>query len=147
MTSLFLDTSYFIAIVSRRDDNHRAAEGIHNTIVSINNIEFYTFWLVLTELLGFFGGKGKSLRVSASRAVRSLLDEKIVKVISTEPDDLDTAFNLYSGRIDKPYSLVDCHIMISIWKLGLSGVISFDGDFAKEGIHTIRSGQDALLFS
>lgn len=144
MTSFFLDTSYLIAIIHKRDGNHHTALEIYRNMASIGKPSFYVSWPVLSEFLGFFSHKGQYLRMAAADAVSSLLLESDVLPIEAGQEDYNEAFKLYASRNDKEFSLVDCHTIISVRKFEISGVVSFDGDFDDEGIVVIRTGKDVL---
>lgn len=76
-----------------------------------------------------------------------MLGGRDIHLIEIGQKEYREAFDLYVSRDDNGFSLVDCHIMTSVRKFGISGVVSFDGDFDDEGIAVIRTNIDALPFS
>jgi predicted nucleic acid-binding protein len=88
---------------------------------------------VLVEFLNCFSGKGSKLRGLAAEMARSILDNPNVRVHQQTRGSFLSGLELYSQRVDKKYSLVDCVSMIVMRKQGLQEILTGDHHFAQEG--------------
>ena len=139
MLSPFLDTSFLIALVSKRDNCHEEAKSIYEQLEQMRSVLPYTSKFVMLEYLGFFSKWGLRWRKDASSAVRSLLGNSGIRFVNFGDAEFDAALELYEKRVDKRFSLVDCHIICTVQKFNLAGVISFDSDFDQEGVFLINA--------
>ena len=146
MPSLFLDTSYLVAILDPEDKWHQKAVSINNKISSRRDFSIFVSTPVLTEFLGFFSKYSPPLRRAAAKGVKGMISDASVSVIYTQKSEFLEALELYASRQDKKYSLVDCHIMCMTKRMKLTGVLSFDGDFDDEGIFQIDSERKMAAF-
>src|SRR3954447_20297910 len=105
MTPIFGDTSFDIALVSPRDQNHvRATERAAQ--VAAGGRLMVTTRAVLLEI-------GNSLARRAFRAkavdlLHGIAGDPKVEVVEVTPENYASAVALYRGRPDKDWGLVDC---------------------------------------
>ncbi|HEX7677259.1 MAG TPA: PIN domain-containing protein [Thermoanaerobaculia bacterium] len=133
MTEYFADTWFFVARLDRSDSHHTRARQLDGrlrfaTIVTHDG--------VLTEVLSFFSGYGRSSRMEASRAIRDIVDAKIA--LPTSRDLFLSALSLYESRLDKEYSLVDCMSMTLMRERGIIHVFTNDHHFRQEGFTVVN---------
>lgn len=130
MSEVFADTQYWIAIINPHDQWHQRAVTVSQ---SLGTRRLVTTEDLLVEVLNFFAGYGVQMRQTAAQAVRSILHNANVEVLSILPDDLSLGLALYESRLDKGYSLTDCTAMNAMRRKGISEVLSGDKHFAQEG--------------
>jgi len=130
MKNIFLDTSYFIAILDRKDKNHEFAKSVAK---NLKPCVFITSQIVLTEFLNYFSGRGKILRDNAMQLIEDLKSDKLVTIIPQTSRLFNKAVELYKGRSDKRYSLTDCSSMIILRSENIQEVLTTDKHFNQEG--------------
>jgi predicted nucleic acid-binding protein len=102
---VFVDTGFWIALLNEGDELHKQALVLAK---DFQNVQWITTHMVLTELLNYLGSKGKNVRRAAAALVQGLQKTSKVVVVRQTSTQFDNAFNLYSQRPDKAWSLTDC---------------------------------------
>ena len=127
---MFVDTNYWVAILSPRDQWHEAACKARD---SLRAAKLVTSELVLIEVLNGFSGFGEGGRQSAAGlAIRILCDPAIETILHTH-SAFTEGLALYEARRDKAYSLIDCVSMNAMRERGITEVLTHDTNFAQEG--------------
>jgi predicted nucleic acid-binding protein len=103
----FVDTWFFVAFIDRRDSDYLKARRLRT---KIRDTQLLTHEGVLAEVLAFFSDETPHLRTEAARIVREALRQ--IDVMSIDRTLFLRALDLYEGRPDKEYSLVDCMSMV-----------------------------------
>jgi predicted nucleic acid-binding protein len=136
MKRVFADTSYWIAVINRRDGLAGRAQEVRSRL---GNARIVTTHEVLAELLNGFSEKhGAHLRSVAVAVVRAILDAPDVDVIGQSVESFLSGFGRYEDRPDKGYSLTDCVSMNAMDGERIHQVLTADRHFRQEGY-------DALL--
>ncbi len=130
MSEVFADTQYWIAIINPHDQWHQRAVTVSQTL---GPVQLVTTDDMLVEVLNFFAGYGAPMRQTAAHAVRSILQNANVEVLSILPIDFALGLALYESRLDKGYSLTDCTAMNAMRGNGITEVLTRDKHFAQEG--------------
>lgn len=144
MSGLFIDSSFYIALVSEVDRWHKDALEIDYSLSNNNSLRLVTSNAVLTEFLAFFSRK-LGFRKAASEAVEQLILEKRITTFELTNEAFLSALSLYHSRLDKRYSLVDCFSMDIMNKLNIRHIVSYDGDFSQEGFTLVREQSELPL--
>jgi predicted nucleic acid-binding protein len=129
MRRYFVDTWYLIALTDRFDANHTLALRIEPVT---RGRALVTHEAVLTEFLTFFADAGSITRQMAVRRVRAILEQP-QWTVARSSDLFPFALDLYSRRLDKAYSLVDCMSMSLMRERGITHVLTNDHHFRQEG--------------
>jgi hypothetical protein len=125
--TVFLDTSYLLALIRIRDARHEAA-----LAASANHVgPFVTTDLVLVEL-------ANSLSQPPNRAAVAAVIDKIradgnAQVVPFDSEGMEKALALYKGRPDKDWGLVDCFSFVVMKEGRLRVALSFDEHFRQAG--------------
>ncbi len=130
MRTVFVDTSFWVANIDRRDSLHEKALLVQ---ASMGQCRIVTSVGVLTELLNYFSAGGQAVRRLAVEAVELLMDDPGVAV---EPPSLDlfrAAVERYQARPDKTYSLTDCETMCIMDREGIDEILTADRHFEQAG--------------
>jgi len=131
---VFADTLYWGAVLHPLDQYRtqviRARE-------ALGDIGLVTTDEVLTELLDGLAQRGSHLREAASRAVRTILNDRRVTVHPQSRESFLAGLRLYEQRDDKGYSLVDCISMTTMRRQGISEVLTNDRHFMQEGFQIL----------
>jgi len=132
--TLFLDTSYAIALSSPSDQLHepavRAAERIESERAS----------LVTTRAVTLEIGNALSklkYRRAAVELLQSLEDDPAVEVVPLTEELYERAAQLYGARADKEWGLTDCVSFVVMRERGLTEALTADEHFSQAGFRAV----------
>ena len=135
MQRFFVDTFYWIALISRHDTWHRHVR-IFNRSLRYDD-RFLTTDAVIVELLATFSDAGPYLRHQAVTHVEAMLANPFLQVIEVARPLLLEGITLYKNRPDKGYSLTDCISMQVMRQAELTDVLTNDHHFTQEGFRIL----------
>ena len=130
MKAVFVDTVYWVAAVRPGDQWQGASSRAKETL---GPVRLVTTDEVLGEFLNALSPYGSTLRSKAVEMVRAIMADPNVTVLPQSRASFRKAMDLYAGRPDKQYSLVDCSSMDSMRAQGLQEVLTHDRHFSQEG--------------
>ncbi len=125
---IFVDTSFFIALLDPRDQNHsRAAEALAeyrgqslpDVLLTTNNVVLESITVARYEV-------GHALAV---RTGEMLYGEQLARVHRTTAEEEAAGFAYFQKYGDKSYSAVDCLSFAIMERLGIREALTFDSDF------------------
>jgi predicted nucleic acid-binding protein len=130
MTSVFADTSFWLA---RTDPRDQWAIAARRALASVLESQFVTADFVLVEFLNALSRYGPAVRSAGIRATRAILSSATVVVVEASRQPLLEALDLFARRGDKSYSLTDCISMNEMRRRRISRVLTSDRNFEQEG--------------
>jgi predicted nucleic acid-binding protein len=125
---IFVDTSFFVALLDPLDKNHARAKGaledfagrrLSDELLTTNNVVLETITVARYEA-------GRRLAV---RAGEMLYGEKLAQLHRTTAEEEAAAFAYLKKYADKEYSAVDCLSFVVMERLGIREALAFDSDF------------------
>jgi predicted nucleic acid-binding protein len=125
---IFVDTSFFVALLDPEDKNHtRAVEALESfqnrrlkdLLLTTNNVVLETITVARYEA-------GHALAVKAGEM---LYGEKLARLHRTSAEEEAAAFAYLRKHEDKEYSAVDCLSFVVMEMLGIREALAFDSDF------------------
>ena len=126
---IFVDTSFFVALLLPKDANHhRAVQAVEelgqvrlaDTLFTTNNVILETITVARYE----------SSHRSAVRAAELLYGGTMAQVYRTTAEDEAEAVGYLRRHADKEYSAVDCLSFVVMLKHAITEAFSFDEDFS-----------------
>ena len=131
---IFADTSFFVAMLFKRDRNHEEASSLarrHGNAgwITTNHVVGET-WTFLRRRAGhaaavaFLDGLDASLRLHVVHATPSVEEE---------------ATSWLKRHDERPYSYVDAVSFVTMRQEQLASALAFDGDFAAAGFIELRA--------
>ena len=124
---IFLDTSYLLALIRKKDARHEAA-----LTASANHAgPFITTDLVLVELANCLSQP--PYRATAVAVIEKIRSDRNTSVISFDSEGMEKALALYKGRPDKAWGLVDCFSFVVMKERRLKVALCFDEHFRQAG--------------
>lgn len=126
---IFVDTSFFAALLLPKDANHRRAVQAVEDLgqVRLSAILLTTNNVILeTITVARYEGNHKT----AVRAAELLYSGTMARVYRTTAEDEAEAVAYLRRHDDKEYSAVDCLSFVIMLKHGISEAFSFDDDFS-----------------
>lgn len=133
MTYTFVDTSFYQALISDRDQHHVTASRI---VQSVRETVVTTQW-VLVELLNSCA-KEPRLRAYAVALVDRISISTATEVVNVTSQQFDEGLRLYRTRMDKGWGLVDCISFQTMWERKITRVLTFDEHFEQAGFEQVR---------
>ena len=130
MKSVFVDTSYFVAILNPKDQWHQRASEARQTIGVVHVV---TSEWVLAEVLNYFAESHTDFRRAAAKLSHELADDAGVELVVASHENYAAGLALYQSRLDKGYSLTDCISMDVMRERGITEILTYDHHFTQEG--------------
>jgi len=130
MRTVFLDTSYFLALIRKKDARHEDA-----LTASANYTgPFITTDLVLVELANCLSQP--PYRETVVAIIEKIRTDGNTMVVPFGSEGMEKALSLYKARPDKAWGLVDCFSFIVIKEKRLKVALCFDEHFRQAGFET-----------
>jgi uncharacterized protein len=133
MTSIFADTSFYLAVINPRDEYHAEAVGM---LGRITTVMVTTEW-VLAELLNTCARDQRN-RQRAVALVNHLRFSNAVEVVPVTSPQFEAGFELYLNRMDKQWGVVDCISFQLMWERSIGQALTFDEHFEQAGFERVR---------
>ena len=134
----FADTSYFEAIMSTRDQYHRAA-------VDASRLpwrQIVTTEFILVELGATFSKPGERTDyLLLDKMARTRTDFLLIAATS---DLLRRGRELFAARPDKAWSLTDCTSFVVMQEHGLTDALTTEHHFTQAGFRALLASSPAL---
>lgn len=131
MTPIFVDTSYYLALVSPRDAYHSQAGQL---AVAIERPLLVTEFVLLEVGNALSRGGLRQLFVEMLAQIRS--DPHTV-VVPASPDLFDKGCQLYARRRDKTWSLTDCTSFVAMEEYQVTDALTTDRHFEQAGFNVL----------
>ncbi len=125
--TLFIDTSYLLALVNIRDKYHLAAVDLSMQI----SPPFVTSDAVLFELGNALAKP--PIRALGVRVLQQIRSDNDIEVVTIDPDLFAQAVSLYRARPNKGWGLTDCSSFVIMQQRGLHEVLTVDSHFEQAG--------------
>ncbi len=129
--TVFVDTSYILALLNSHDEFHQQALILADQIDG----KLITTEAILTEI-------GNTLakpqwRELAVDTLNDLRDHEDVEILSINSDLFSTALKFYSSRMDKEWGLTDCISFIVMKDRKLTDALTTDHHFEQAGFKAL----------
>ena len=134
MTSVFLDTSYLLALEVANDQYHSAAVEHWSRVQDRGLPGLVTTSGVFTEVVTYLNSR--NLHAKAVEVGASLLESPSVQMVHEDEELLADAWQFFIRHADKRYSLTDCASFVLMQRLGLTTAFAFDHHFRQAGFQT-----------
>jgi predicted nucleic acid-binding protein len=127
LESIFIDTSYVVALINERDQYHQEAT---------NLADFYdghSFMISEPVLLEVGNALCGGYKVEASQVISYFIEADDVEVIRLTGDLFQRGFDLYRKYQDKDWGLVDCISFVIMKDHYVNKALTFDRHFSQAG--------------
>ncbi len=125
--TLFIDTSYLLALVNIRDKYHLAAVDLSMQI----SPPFVTSDAVLFELGNALAKP--PIRALGVRVLQQIQADDDIEIVTIDPELFAQTVSLYRARPDKGWGLTDCSSFVIMQQRGLNEVLTADSHFEQAG--------------
>jgi predicted nucleic acid-binding protein len=127
MTTVFVDTFYFVALSNPRDAAHDRAVAWTRTFAG----QFVTTTWVLTEFANHMCDPQN--RQEFIETLQDLRASDKVKIMPSNDSLWDDGLKLFADRPDKEWSLTDCISFVVMHREGLTEALTGDRHFEQAG--------------
>jgi predicted nucleic acid-binding protein len=134
MSAVFADTSYFIALLNRRDPHHNRAIPEHSTPLRTHRPGLTTT-AVLAEVGDGFASRGRW--DLAGPILRDACADPRLHVVTVDCALLERAVAFRAQRADKRWALTDCISFVVMADHGVTAAMSADRDFVQAGFRAM----------
>lgn len=130
MTSVFADTSYWIALLNPRDALHQKARSVS---AHFSSATIFTSEMVLVEFLNSFSEADPRSRGAAVKLAEALRTTARVRVIPQTSEQFEAALQHYKRADDKSWSITDCASFQIMQRERLRSALTHDKHFSQAG--------------
>ena len=127
---VFIDTSAWIALLSKRDALHIAAKRIMENVRQQNASLFTTHFVLIEVADALCKPPRRQITIVYLNRLRSLDNLTIVPLEETL---LENPWHLYCQRLDKDWELTDCTSFIVMWQENITDAFTSDRHFEQAG--------------
>jgi len=131
VAAYFADTSFWIALSSKRDQYHSQAVAWHAAVMRSGS-RIVTTEAVLWEWLNALADT--TTRATAAEGYRRAHADQSVEVVPIDPELNAAAVDLYRSRGDKDWSLTDCISVVVMERHRLTEALTTDHHFEQAGM-------------
>jgi uncharacterized protein len=135
MKAVFADTTYWFALLNRRDALHPRAVAMSRQLSSVDVV---TSEMVFVELLNSFSKGSPVQRLGVISAVEDFRKSDYIIVVPQTPEQFAMAFDRYKQSADKNWSLTDCASFQIMETERITAALTHD-------YHFVQAGFEALL--
>lgn len=125
--AIFIDTSYFLALVNSRDKYHQAAKILAAQVKP----PFVTSSAVLFELGNAMAKP--PYRALGTRTLQQIWVDTGIEVVPVTSDLFSQTVAFYQSRPDKAWGLTDCSSFVIMQQRGLHEALTADRHFEQAG--------------
>jgi predicted nucleic acid-binding protein len=133
-STIFVDTSYLIALFNPRDKFH----GVANE--QTKKIKKFRLNLLTTEVIVIEVADGLStenFRQTATNILQKWLSDNFITVVPMNTELIQRASRLFIERPDKEWSLTDCISFIVMRELNINLALTSDHHFEQAGFRVL----------
>ena len=128
---IFVDTGGFYALADRKDPAHARAARWYRT----SKEPLVTTECVFAETMSLLTKRlDKQTAVAFGDGLRRATRVRVDTVTS---DTREAAWNLFAGRLDKDWDLIDCTSFTFMEALGIHDAFGFDRHFVQRGFRLV----------
>ena len=131
MNSVFADTAFLVAFLSRRDRFHDLA---HELMHGLQSRIVTTDW-ILIELANYMAAT--RLRVRVASLVRELQGDHRMDVVPASAAAIEAGLAYYEQHSDKEWSLTDCMSFQVMRREGIQQALTADHHFEQAGFEIL----------
>ena len=133
MADAFVDTSFVVALVNKKDQHHSVAIDLAE--------RFDGPGLVTTDaiLLEIGNALSRNFKQQSVEVIEHFLTSGNVKIVHLHPPLFRKAFELYKSHSDKLWGLIDCVSFVVMKELIINDALTFDRHFEPAGFNILTS--------
>jgi predicted nucleic acid-binding protein len=132
--TVFVDTSFVLALENRDDPHHARAKQLDCQLVA-EGAMLLLHWGILLETGDGYAQSGR--RVKGMVLLDKFVNEEGFKVLPLSQEIVDEAVTLFRSRPDKEWVLTDCVSFVLMQREGVKEALTADAHFRQAGFEAI----------
>ena len=128
--TVFADTAAWLALINKSDTMHKKAKKIRDSLLT-HNARFVVTDYVIVEIANSLSRI--PFRESAIHLIKSMTASRNIEIVEIDKTVYGEAWELYSGRTDKEWSLTDCTSFIIMNRNRITEAFTSDRHFEQSG--------------
>jgi uncharacterized protein len=131
LTKALIDTSFTVALISQKDEEHEKAVEL--------SFKYAGKPMIITDAVMLEIGNSLSRRHKSLciEAIEGFFDSPEVEIVRLNETLFDNAFELYKTHADKTWGLVDCISFVVMHERGISDALTSDKHFVQAGFRAL----------
>lgn len=134
MERVFIDTGFLIALETRDDQHHKAAQDSWRSMLALSP-SFFTTEYIVNEVATFFNSRNRHKK--AVEIGNCLLNSPSVHFIHVDRPLFLKGWDYFGSHEDKSYSLTDCISFVVMETFEVKCALTFDRHFEQAGFRRI----------
>ncbi len=123
---VFIDTSAWLALINEVDRDHIKAKRIRDKLLAGKKRFLLTDYIIIEIANSLCKVRWRPYAV---KLIISIQQTEYIEIIKINKDIYEEAWNLYSDRTDKEWSLTDCTSFVVMKKYGIRDAFTSDHHF------------------
>lgn len=132
--AVFIDTSAWLALINEADVDHSKARKIRNKLLESKKRFFVTNYIIVEIANSLCKVRW---RPHAIKLIKSIQATEYIEVVEIDKDTHEEAWNMYSSRTDKEWSLTDCTSFVVMKGYGIRDAFTNDHHFEQAGFNIL----------
>lgn len=135
MNSVFVDTSFVVALVNEKDQHHDRASELADLF------DGYPLVTIDAVLLEVGNALARKFKEQAIEIIEDFLTSEESEVVRLDESLFQRAFELYRTHRDKTWGMIDCVSFVVMRERGIVDALTNDKDFRQAGFNALMRGE------
>ncbi len=135
MNSVFVDTSFVVALVNEKDQHHDRASELADLF------DGYPLVTIDAVLLEVGNALARNFKEQAIEIIEDFLTSEESEVVRLDESLFQRAFELYRTHRDKTWGMIDCVSFVVMRERGIVDALTNDKDFRQAGFNALMRGE------
>jgi len=129
-----IDTSFVVALVNKKDEDHHKATEL--------SFDFNRKQTIVTDavLLEIGNSLSRRFKRESVEAIEGFFESEEVEIIRLDESLFNKAFELYKTHTDKTWGLVDCISFVVMKENNITDALTSDKHFVQAGFRALLLG-------
>lgn len=132
--AVFVDTSAWLALINESDADHAKARAVRDKLLQGKKRFFVTDYIIVEIANSLCKVRWKS---KAVKLVNSIRETEHIEVVEIDKGICEEAWQMYSSRTDKEWSLTDCTSFVVMKKYAIRDAFTNDHHFEQAGFDAL----------
>lgn len=134
MKVVFVDTAAWLALINKTDHFHSRARSVRDDLLKEKSFFVVTDYILVETANAL---SRIPFRKTAVRLISFIQSSPEIQVVRIDTDLFQSAWALYSDRLDKEWSLTDCTSFVVMNAMGLTDAFTLDHHFQQAGFNIL----------
>ena len=133
-SKVFIDTSGWYAVSSRKDVNHNAADAYYRRLLRRKTLLLTSDYVLDETITRLRYDLGHAQALTFWRRIESAASSGRIRILRVDERTWAKSIEIFAGYSDQLFSLTDCTSFVLAQESGVDEVFAFDEDFRLFGL-------------